>query len=119
MNIGILGQGFVGSAIREGLKSHYKILTYDLDSSKCNSSLLEVTEKSDIIFVCVPTPMRKDGSCDTRILENAIENIYNKFKDLKKETAPILIIKSTIPPGTTQIINDKYSDMTVLFSPEF
>lgn len=119
MNIGILGQGFVGSAIREGLKSHYKILTYDLDSSKCNSSLLEVTEKSDIIFVCVPTPMRKDGSCDTRILEEAINNIYTVFQKSQRKDAPILVIKSTIPPGTTQIINDKYSDMAVLFSPEF
>ena len=38
--VGIIGQGFVGSAIREGLKSIHDILTYDLDASKCNSNLL-------------------------------------------------------------------------------
>lgn len=119
MNIGILGQGFVGSAIREGLKSHYDILTYDLDSSKCNSNLIDVTEKSEIIFVCVPTPMRKDGSCDTRILENAVDDIYRVFQDSQRKEGPILVIKSTIPPGTTKRINKKYKDMTVLFSPEF
>ena len=72
MNIGIIGQGFVGSAIREGLSSYYNTLTFDLDESKCNSTHREVTRESNIIFVCLPTPMRKDGSCDTRILESAI-----------------------------------------------
>ena len=119
MNIGILGQGFVGSAIREGLKSHHNILTYDLDSSKCNSNLLDVTEKSEIIFVCVPTPMRKDGSCDTRILENAVDDIYRVFQDSQRKKSPVLIIKSTVPPGTTRLIDSKYKDMKVLFSPEF
>jgi nucleotide sugar dehydrogenase len=119
MNIGILGQGFVGSAIREGLKSHHNILTYDLDSSKCNSNLLDVTEKSEIIFVCVPTPMRKDGSCDTRILESAIDDIYRVLQDSQRKDAPILVIKSTIPPGTTSKIDSKYDDMKILFSPEF
>ena len=38
MNIGIIGQGFVGSAIREGLKNFYQIKTYDIDVSKCNST---------------------------------------------------------------------------------
>lgn len=119
MNIGIIGQGFVGSAIREGLKNYHKILTYDLDESKCNSNLLDVTEKSEIVFVCVPTPMRKDGSCDTRILEGAIDDLYRVFQDSQKKESPVIIIKSTIPPGTTARINKKYSDMTVLFSPEF
>ena len=54
MKLGVIGQGFVGSAIREGLKNYYKILTYDLDSEKCNSTHQEVCYKSDIVFVCVP-----------------------------------------------------------------
>ena len=119
MKIGILGQGFVGSAIREGLKESYDILTYDIDSSKCNSNLIDVTENSDIIFVCVPTPMRKDGSCDTRILEGAIDDIYRVYQDSQIKKAPVLVIKSTVTPGTTQRINDKYEDMVILFSPEF
>jgi len=118
-NVGIIGQGFVGSAIREGLKDYHNILTYDLDASKCNSNLLDVAEESEVIFVCVPTPMRKDGSCDTRILENAINNIYEAFQKSKRNEAPVLIIKSTIPPGTTARIDSKYKDMIVLFSPEF
>ena len=117
MNIGIIGQGFVGSAIREGLKNHYDILTYDIDKNKCNSSHNKVCSYSDIIFICVPTPMRIDGSCDTRILESAIDNIHNECS--KTGTFPILVIKSTISPGTTDKIDAKYKDMKVLFSPEF
>tara|TARA_A100001201_G_scaffold134146_1_gene121613 strand:- start:940 stop:1806 length:867 start_codon:yes stop_codon:yes gene_type:complete len=115
--IGVIGQGFVGSAIREGLKSHYELLTYDLDESKCNSTHEELCKNADIVFVCVPTPMRLDGSCDTRILESAVQGVYDECK--KKGEYPVLIIKSTIPPGTTKRINSKYEDMSVLFSPEF
>lgn len=117
MKIGIIGQGFVGSAIREGLKENYTILTYDLDKNKCNSTHKELCNNSDIVFVCVPTPMRIDGSCDTRILESAIDDVYDEC--CKTGIFPILIIKSTVPPGTTDRIDAKYKDMKVLFSPEF
>ena len=130
MNIGIIGQGFVGSAIREGLKNHYKINTYDIDKTKCNQTLEWVCLDSDIIFVCLPTPMRKDGSCDTRILEKAIEDIEETcLQGGRQESRPILIIKSTVTPGTTERIAHKYTDegrkwnghpeMPICFSPEF
>ena len=83
MNIGIIGQGFVGSAIREGLKNFYKISTYDIDETKCNQTHNWVCMDSNIIFVCLPTPMRKDGSCDTRILEKAIEDIEAEIARVK------------------------------------
>jgi nucleotide sugar dehydrogenase len=130
MNIGIIGQGFVGSALREGLKNFYKISTYDIDETKCNQTLEWVCLDSDIIFVCLPTPMRKDGSCDTRILEKAIEGIEETcLKGGRQESRPILVIKSTIPPGTTERISYKYTsqgsgynghpEMQICFSPEF
>ncbi len=127
MNIGIIGQGFVGSAIREGLKEHYKINTFDIDASKCNSSHEWVCLDSDIIFMCLPTPMRKDGSCDTRILETAIEKVEKVCKENgRSNTRPILVIKSTITPGTTDRIGKSYVDridghpeMHICFSPEF
>ncbi len=115
MNIGIIGQGFVGSAIREGLKSFYKVRTYDLDPDKSSSTHEEVCLKSNIIFVCLPTPMRKNGSCDTRILEKAIAEI-DKLCDSK--ASPILVIKSTIPPGTTERISEN-TNLSICFSPEF
>jgi UDPglucose 6-dehydrogenase len=115
VKIGIIGQGFVGSAIREGLSPYYTCYTYDLDSRLCQNTHEEVVNNSDIIFVCVPTPMRKSGECDTRILEKAILSIE---KAADRTRSPILIIKSTVSPGTT----DRMGNLTrldVCFSPEF
>ncbi len=117
IKIGIIGQGFVGSAIREGLSGFYETLTYDLDSEKCNSTHRKVCEESNIIFVCLPTPMRKSGECDTRILESAIKGV-EEATDFGEKNNPVLVIKSTVPPGTTRRINDS-CDLEVCFSPEF
>jgi nucleotide sugar dehydrogenase len=114
--IGIIGQGFVGSAIRAGLNNFYDILTYDIDESKCNSTQENICKKADIIFICLPTPMKKSGECDIRIVESAIKEL----SDISKINSanPILVIKSTIPPGTTAKIN-KTTHLSVCFSPEF
>lgn len=116
MIIGIVGQGFVGSAIREGLKTFYPVMTYDIDESKCTSTHRAVCENADIIFVCLPTPMRKSGECDTRILEDAIKRISIECENLK--TNPVIVIKSTVPPGTTDKINSE-TFLNTCFSPEF
>jgi UDPglucose 6-dehydrogenase len=118
IKIGIIGQGFVGSAIREGLCNYYKVLTYDLDESKSNSEHSEVCENSDIIFVCLPTPMNSKGECDTRILEGAIKEIEKVCTASYSPKNPVLVIKSTVTPGTTKRIN-KDCKLEVCFSPEF
>ncbi len=117
--IGIMGQGFVGSAIREGLKNFYEIRTYDIDKEKCNSTHRSVCRESDIIFVCIPTPMRKSGECDTRILESVVKKIDLECVNDPNKNCPILVIKSTVPPGTSEKINKNTSSCDVCFSPEF
>ncbi len=119
MNVGIVGQGFVGSAIKEGLKDYHNVLAYDIDASRSMAvSLEQVVNNSEIVFVCLPTPMRSSGECDTRILRGAISNINDIAKKCegKKKT---IVIKSTVPPGTTSEINDKCKSIDVVFSPEF
>ena len=59
--------------------------------------------------------MRKSGACDTRILEDVIKEIDKKIKSTSN---PILVIKSTIPPGTTERVS-KLTGLDVCFSPEF
>ena len=125
MKVGIIGQGFVGSAIKSGLENFYDVLTYDLDSKKCKNSHEEICTYADIIFVCVPTPMRKNGSCDTRILEAALNHVDWQvecgFMNGQIDTKPIVVIKSTIPPGTTEKLFDslKFKKIELCFSPEF
>ncbi len=116
--IGIIGQGFVGTAIKEGLKNFYEIYTYDIDSTKCNSSLNEVLYSCDIIFQCLPTPMKKNGECDLSIVRSSLQNLDEivRDNDFKK---PIVIIKSTVPPGTTELLNNENENLNIIFSPEF
>lgn len=125
MNIGVIGQGFVGSALREGLRSFHNVLTYDIDENKCNSTHDEICIKSDIIFLCLPTPMRKDGSCDIRILEEELSHTDWRLEcallNKERKKKPIVVIKSTMPPGSTKKLFDnlKFKKMELCFSPEF
>ena len=50
MNIGIIGQGFVGNAVYQKFKNYYDVLTYDLDESKCNSNVEEIIRNVKIYF---------------------------------------------------------------------
>jgi len=115
MNIGIIGQGYVGTAIKLGFEQHYNVLTYDkFDLGKStHSKISDLVEETKVIFVCVPTPMRKDGTCYTGIVEEVIREINESADD------HIIVIKSTIPPGTTDRINQEYTHSTVIFNPEF
>lgn len=118
MKIGVVGQGFVGTAVYEGLKNHHTLYCYDkdlqLNVKRLGVANLELlAEYSEIIFVCVPTPMDEDGKCHTGYVEEVI-------KDLDEYTNnKIVVIKSTIPPGTTSRLNYRYKNNTIIFSPEF
>ena len=93
MKVGIIGQGFVGSAIREGLKGFYEVLTYDTDASKCNSSHKEVCTECEIIFVCVPTP-QQDTHMDVDV--SIARDVLTQLSNL--DYKGIVVIKSTITP---------------------
>ena len=113
MNIGIVGQGFVGTAVNEGLKQYHNIETYDIAKTSTCKSLADLSEKSDVVFVCLPTPMKKDGSCHIDIVESTLLglNIINECKTI--------VVKSTIPPGTTEKWNSLFTNIQVVFNPEF
>ena len=115
MTIGVIGQGYVGTAIKLGFQDHYKVLTYDkFDLAKStHSKISDLVEETKVIFVCVPTPMRKDGTCYTGIVEEVIREINETAND------HIVVIKSTVPPGTTDKFNHEFSNVTVIFNPEF
>ena len=113
--IGVIGQGYVGTAIKLGFQDHYDVLTYDkFDLGKStHSKISDLVAEAKVIFVCVPTPMRKDGTCYTGIVEEVISEINETAND------HIVVIKSTVPPGTTDKFNHEFSNVTVIFNPEF
>ena len=119
-NIGICGQGFVGTAVKEGLNNFFNINTYDKfkKTDSTVSSLESLSKISDIIFVCLPTPMNVDGSCHIDIVESVLRD-FNYISTLGKGYCNLFILKSTVPPGTTKMWNSKLSHIDIVFNPEF
>ena len=115
--IGIVGQGFVGNAVYQKFKNYYDVLTHDKDDTKSTSTLDNMVHLCDTIFLCLPTPMKPDGKCDTSILEgvlDAIELIADNYESKKT-----IVIKSTITPGTTKKWNKIFEHLDIVFNPEF
>jgi len=113
MNIGIIGNGFVGNAINQNFKTHYETLIYDVDPSRSTTdSIASLVTNTDLIFVAVPTPMSTSGVCDLSIVNNVMDQINEHYED------NIIILKSTIPPGTCEKLSENYN-FRLVFSPEF
>lgn len=117
--IGIVGKGFVGSAVQHGFSPNVgcdaEVRVYDKDPSKSLNSLDETINKSDFVFVSVPTPSKKDGSADLRILQSALNDIAH----ICTNTETIILIRSTIIPGTTRNLQQKFKNLKLVFNPEF
>lgn len=113
-SVGIVGKGFVGGAMYENFREVFNVYVWDTDINKRLNvtSFEDFVNKSDIIFVCVPTPMKEDGSCDTHIVSSVIDDIAQV--DRRK----YVVIKSTVTPGTTERLASDFG-MTIGFNPEF
>ena len=120
--IGIVGKGFVGTAVQFGFSPSVgvdaDVKVYDKDVSKSTHTLDEVVNDSNFIFLSVPTPSNQDGSISLDIIYDVFEDIHNVI-DYEKDNQPIILIRSTITPGTTSKIQVKYPKMNIVFNPEF
>lgn len=104
--IGIVGHGYVGQGMEKLFKDRYEIRIYDPGYPDSNTK--EEINQCDLAVVCVPTPMKDDRSCDTSIVEDSIKWL---------ET-PVIWVRSTIEPGTTESLKKKYNKR-IVFSPEY
>lgn len=109
MNIGIIGNGFVGKATSILKCEEINILSYDVVPESCvplGTTMSDLVEKCQIIFISVPTPMDKDGQCYLQILETVVKQLedlqYNGF----------VCIRCTVPIGTSKRLQ-------CYFMPEF
>ena len=120
-NIGIVGKGFVGGAVAFGFSPstgyESNIRIYDKDPDKATHSLDEVVTQSDFIFVSVPTPSNSDGSINTSILEDAVRDIDNVANE--KGCDAVILVRSTVVPGTTRTLTKKFPSLRIVFNPEF
>jgi UDPglucose 6-dehydrogenase len=137
-SIAVIGQGFVGGSITTVFSERgFDVYTYDKTGKQAAggkhpkgrtgvtlpaanvADLIEVCEKkedfSKVYFVCLPTPMYEDGSADLSIVDGVLDELATQPGER------IAVVKSTVPPGSTERWNEKYGPrgLHVVFNPEF
>ena len=110
--IGIIGIGMVGTPLKRwfeerGYKRGEHLFLFDIDSKK---NYTDDTSRADIIFLAVPTPRGTSGAADLSRLDDAFRAIAG---------GKTVVIKSTVPPGTTEMFQKRYPHHRILFNPEF
>jgi UDPglucose 6-dehydrogenase len=136
--IGVVGHGFVGRAVARQFSKAMRVYWYDsaeggsggqwmdgqplwdctnMDEGGRKHWAAQLCQACDgPIFICVPTPSRPDGACDTSIVEQVIREL--------EEHAPadyrnVAVIKSTVSPGTTDRLQQLSTKWHLVHNPEF
>lgn len=111
----VIGYGYVGKAYVKMLEGHYDVVVYDPAYNQSHdydgvhfTDSLQGFEHCRLGVICVPTPQALDGSCDTTHVRTTIEKL----------NTPLIVIKSTVTPGTTDELRAK-SEKRLVFSPEY
>ena len=121
-SIGIVGNGFVGSAVRYGFSPNVgcdaEVRVYDKNPNKSTHTLEEVIIESDIIFLSVPTPSNQDGTMNVDIVDSVLNDI-DIINSTMVDEVGIILLRSTVTPGTTSKLQKKYPNLRIVFNPEF
>jgi UDPglucose 6-dehydrogenase len=113
MKIGVIGNGFVGSAVANGF-SKYNVKVFDKNPDLSTHTLKDVVSQ-DFVFICVPTPMKNTMGDDCNL--SIIESCFRDIEEIGSNA--ILIVKSTVPIGTTSRLQSEYGSLNIVHSPEF
>lgn len=123
MKVAIIGVGYVGKAMTRLFAGRYDVLAKDVNFEiECDAATYTTKKTTvlstdytnvdgcDVAIICVSTAMNGNGSCDTSIVEFVVGNCQCKY----------ILIKSTVPPGTTARLAKKYQySRHIVFSPEY
>jgi UDPglucose 6-dehydrogenase len=107
MKIGILGLGYVGSAVAHTHRNQQLVIRDPKLGDR--SASWEDIKNCDAVYICVPTPMLSNGQCD----DSYVKTVLSDLKDYTK----VIISKSTVPPGTYQELQKEYTNL--VHAPEF
>ena len=110
MKVGIVGLGVVGGTLDYGFtRLGHEVLRHDVKLG----TKIEVVLDADLVFICVPTPSNQEGSCNTEIVEEVVSQVSTRLY------RGLLVIKSTVTPGTTDRLQEEYPWLRLSFCPEF
>lgn len=110
--VGFIGFGFVGRATAHALQGVVEVVHHD-PAMPGSRPLEELVHRADALFVCLPTPMASDGSADVSIVHGVLDRLA------LSDPSGLVIIKSTVPPGSTMAWAEAFPSLSLVFSPEF
>ena len=106
--VGFIGQGYIGKNYADDFERRgYATVRYALEEPYRDNK--EKIQECDIVFIAVPTPTTPTGFDDS-IVRNAISLVGE---------GKIVVVKSTIVPGTMKSLHEHYPDRILFYSPEF
>jgi len=112
MKIGIVGHGFVGSAVNQGFTRDVKKFIVDPKYYR-NNTIQDLRDfRPDMTFVCVPTPQSDSGECNTELLQQIL-------LDLNTIKGQLVVVKSTVPAYKLTQIQEQCIDLKIVLNPEF
>ena len=109
MNLGIIGRGFVGSAVANGFNKDCDQIIVD---PKYTDNTIEDVLDCKLVFVCVPTPVSEDGSCNTTIANDVLTELN------RLQYKGVVVIKSTIIPDYLHEFKKEF-ELKIVYNPEF
>ena len=112
MKLGIVGHGFVGTAVDHGFTKNVQKFIVDPKHNSTNTIEDLIAFKPDATFVAVPTPQLETGECNTEILEGVMQQLNNS-------KGMLVIVKSTVPAYKLQSIKEQCVDIRIVYNPEF
>ncbi|MBP9748728.1 hypothetical protein KBD18_00835, partial [Patescibacteria group bacterium] len=108
-SVGIMGTGMVGGSLKRYFESA-GVTPHTYDKGKEEGSIADVNQ-ADVIFICVPTPYDEAaGGFDLSYVREALDAVKGE---------KIVVLKSTIVPGTTAELQNAYPHLKLLYNPEF
>ncbi len=104
----------LAAAIAENI-DRYLFFTTNID---------EVVDGADVIFLCLNTPPKRDGSSDLSYYLNAAHHLAKLLAKREQKNRVVLVNKSTVPMGTARMLENIMKDhgvenFGVASNPEF
>jgi UDP-glucose 6-dehydrogenase len=106
--IGFIGQGWIGKNYADNYESReYVVVRYSLEKEYVGNK--DKIKDCDIVIIAVPTPSDENGF-NISFVEDAIRSTVSSQN---------IVIKSTLVPGSTHMLSQKFPDRFIFHSPEF
>ena len=114
MRIGIMGAGFVGGTTAKIFENVHEVIIYDKYKEPYTNP--ERLKEAEVVFICVPTPMKISGELDYSSIHDSLGVL--KEVTSQSENKPLVVIRSTAVSGSTDSL-EKIYPFNFVFNPEF